>query len=693
MHKFLAITTAVTMAAAAVLPVNAMAQTAPLDAGNAQLAETDYDAMIALGEPVTVRSGPGMEFEEIITLEEGEIVHVSQEQYNDEENATWCYITCEDISGWVLLSALDLDYPEEGYYLFTDYPENELYESDAEYFYEAAPANTSAEAKAVMYDVAFETEEAYDGLAAEESFYIPFEPSLDGERYTPYDETGFQMVQTAPLSTFSADVDTASYANVRRMIIDGYGVTGIPEDSIRAEEFVNYFSYDFDGPEDDETFSVSIEASDCPWNEDHELMMIGIRTKDVDVTTIPQNLVFLVDITGSMWDSDKLPLAKKSMIKLLDTLSPEDTISIVTYASGEDLVLSGAHPTERMLGHIKAKINQLEADGSTAGERGLQMAYEVAEDNYIEGGNNRIILMTDGDLNVGISDPDDLERFITEKAKTGVYLSALGFGKGNLRDDAIERLADCGNGNYSYIDSTLEAKKVLIDEAPSTLFTVAGDVKFQIEFNPDTVNAYRLIGYENRRLADTDFKDDTKDAGEIGAGYEMVALYELIPADSDAAISLRYQQNKEDSQNDGKDGGNEGDQNGSIEGDNEGDQDGSTEGDNEGGHTDSQHEADEKGNSLADELGMLSIRWKENGQNKAEEINIIINKDVYTNDPSDAFRFAAAVAEFAQTIRGSENNGNGSLEHVYDILGEIDLDDEYKEEFKYLVRTLIGRED
>lgn len=662
-HKFLAIQTVITISAAAVLPVCALAQTPQpvqsdlIDALDAQDTETDYDAMTALGEQVIVRSGPGMEFEEIDTLPEGEVVHVSQEQFNNEEQATWCFITYGSVSGWVLLSVLDIDYPEEGYSPIVDDWEEEVYESAINALYEPLPADTGAESNAVMYDMKVESEEAYNGYASEEAYwefaetypYIPYGSPLDGETYTEYDETGFSLVQTAPLSTFSADVDTASYANIRRMIIDGYGMTEIPKDAVRAEEFVNYFSYDLNAPKDDETFSVTMEASACPWNPDHDLMMIGIRTKEIDVTKIRQNLVFLIDISGSMWDTDKLPLAKKSLIKLLDTLTPEDTISIVTYASGEDLVLSGAHPTERMLGHIKAKINQLEAEGSTAGEKGLQMAYEVAAENYIEGGNNRIILMTDGDLNVGISDPDDLERFITEKAKTGVYLSALGFGEGNLRDDAIERLADCGNGNYSYIDSTLEAKKVLIDESPSTLFTVAGDVKFQVEFNPQAVNAYRLIGYENRRLADTDFKDDTKDAGEIGAGYEMVALYELIPADSDAAISLRYQQDKKE--------------NADVE------------------------------DAFTDELGMLSIRWKENGQNKAEEMNVIINKDVYTEEASDAFRFAAAVAEFAQTIRGSENNGEGSLQHIYDTLDTIDLDDEYKEEFKYLVRTLIGRED
>ncbi|MBR3403476.1 MAG: von Willebrand factor type A domain-containing protein [Parasporobacterium sp.] len=636
LQKYLAITLTALLAAAFVVPAGASDPAAVITAG---FTETDYDAMTALGESVTVWAEPGKE--EIGTIADGELVHVSREWYDANKNVTWCYITCGDISGWVLLSVLDLDFPAEGYVRF-----EEMWEEEVEMLYAPSAVETG------LYDMAVESEAAYNGSMAKEAYWEPTEmypypfPEfyLEGETYEEYEETGFQLVESAPLSTFSADVDTASYANIRRMIMDGYGVLQIPEDAVRAEEFVNYFSYDFDKPEDGEMFSASVEASVCPWNESHNLLMIGIRAKDENVKEIRQNLVFLVDISGSMWSNDKLPLAKKGMLKLLDTLTPEDTISIVTYASGEDLVLDGVHPTERNLGHIKARINQLEADGSTAGEKGLQMAYEVAKENYIEGGNNRIILMTDGDLNVGISDPDDLERFITEKAKTGIYLSALGFGEGNLRDDVIERLADCGNGNYSYIDSALEAKKVLIDEAASTLFTVANDVKFQIEFNPEAVNAYRLIGYENRRLADTDFRDDTKDAGEIGAGFEMVALYELIPADSDAAINLRY------------------------------------------GQTESEE------NDFSDELGVLSIRWKGTGSEEAEEKSIIINKDVYTDNPTNAFRFAASVAEFAQTLRGSDNNGTGSLEHVYDILQELDLDDEYKEEFKYLVRTLLGRE-
>lgn len=655
LHKILAITMTAAMTAAAVLPVWALDQAAGPEVSDAEFTEADYDAMIALGETATVWSDPGFSSPETGILDEGELVHVSQEWFDPEEQITWCFITCGDTSGWVLLSVLDTEYPEDGYPV-PEVEDYDMYYEEAAYYEQTAPAGN---AKTEVYDAMTEAEVLDDGLGlamsdtywdpADDYFYWDPQPSLDGEKYAEYDETGFQLVQAAPLSTFSADVDTASYANIRRMIMDGYEAMQIPEDAIRAEEFVNYFSYGLSEPEDGDMFSVSIEASACPWNKDHDLMMVGIRAKEEDVESIRQNLVFLIDISGSMDSSDKLPLAKKSIIRLLETLSPEDTVSIVTYASGEDLVLSGAHPTERMLGHIKAKINQLYADGSTAGEKGLQMAYEVAKDNYIEGGNNRIILMTDGDLNVGISDPDELEKFITEKAKTGVYLSALGFGDGNLRDDAIERLADCGNGNYSYIDSALEAKKVLIDEAASTLFTVAGDVKFQVEFNPEAVNAYRLIGYENRRLADTDFRDDTKDAGEIGAGYEMIALYELIPADSDAAISLRYQQEETG-------------------------------------------EKEDKDSDFADELGVLSIRWKEAGRDKAEEEEYIITKDVFTDDPTDAFRFAAAVTEFAQVLRGSENKGSGSLEHVYDILQEIDLDDEYKEEFKYLVRTLIGRE-
>jgi len=430
LHKILAITVTAAMTTAALLPVWASDQAVQPDITDAEFTETDYEAMTALGETVTVRTGPGFSYTEVCILSDGELVNVSREWFDPEEQITWCYITCGDISGWVPLSVLDTEFPEDGYH----YPP--VVEYDIEY-YEAAPS--AADGKMAVYEALEETGVMDNGLAMSdayldpepESFYWDPEPSLDGEKYAEYDETGFRLVQAAPLSTFSADVDTASYANIRRMIMDGYEAAQIPEDAVRAEEFVNYFSYGLSEPEVGEMFSVYVETSVCPWNEGHDLMMIGIRAKEEEVESIRQNLVFLIDISGSMDSSDKLPLAKKSIIRLLDTLSPEDTVSIVTYASGEDLVLSGVHPTERMLGHIKAKINQLYADGSTAGEKGLQMAYEVAKDNYIEGGNNRIILMTDGDLNVGISDPDELEKFITEKAKSGVYLSALGFGKGN----------------------------------------------------------------------------------------------------------------------------------------------------------------------------------------------------------------------------------------------------------------------
>ena len=344
-QKYLAITLTALLAAAFVVPAGASDPAAVITAG---FTETDYDAMTALGESVTVWAEPGKE--EIGTIADGELVHVSREWYDANENVTWCFITCGDISGWVLLSVLDLDFPAEGYVRV-----EEMWEEEVEMLYAPSAVETG------LYDMAVESEAAYNGSMAKEAYWEPTElypyiPFPDGETYEEYEETGFQLVESAPLSTFSAAVDTASYANIRRMIMDGYGVLQIPEDAVRAEEFVNYFSYDFDKPEDGEMFSASVEASVCPWNESHNLLMIGIRAKDENVKEIRQNLVFLVDISGSMWSNDKLPLAKKGMLKLLDTLTPEDTISIVTYASGEDLVLDGVHTTERNLGHIKYLI-------------------------------------------------------------------------------------------------------------------------------------------------------------------------------------------------------------------------------------------------------------------------------------------------------------------------------------------------
>ena len=343
-----------------------------------------------------------------------------------------------------------------------------------------------------------------------------------------------------------------------------------------------------------------------------------------------------------MLDDNKLPLLKKSFLQLLDNLDEEDTVSIVTYANGVETVLDRVKCDDKDI--IRDAIDDLEAGGGTNGEGGIQRAYEIAERGFIEGGNNRVILATDGDLNIGISEPDQLEKLITEKKESGVYLSVLGFGMYNIRDDNMERLADCGNGNYAYIDSLLEAKKVLVEEMGSTLLTVANDVKLQVEFNPAKVNSYRLIGYENRLMAASEFRDDTKDAGEIGAGHSVVALYELIPADSEQAVTLKYQ---EQPQNEGAD---------------------------------------------TDEFATLFVRYKEPGEETAAEKDYPVTEESFTETPDDDFRFAAAAAEFALILKDSEYKGESSLEHLSAILKEISLDDEYRQEMSYLVRRLEGQD-
>lgn len=340
------------------------------------------------------------------------------------------------------------------------------------------------------------------------------------EEYNYIKENGYTAVSSAPLSTFSADVDTASYTNVRRMIDDGVDV---PPDAVRIEEFINYFDYDYADPADGEPFAVHTELSDCPWNDETELLMVGINTKGFDAVLDERpamNLVFLIDVSGSMYDDNKLPLVQKSFSMLTDNLTAADRVSIVTYAGSDEVVLEGADGNDRK--KILRAINDLEAGGSTAGAAGINTAYDIAQKYFIDGGNNRVILATDGDLNVGLSSESELTRLIEEKRESGVFLSVLGFGTGNYKDNRLEALADYGNGNYSYIDSEKEAKKVLVDEMSGTLFTVAKDVKFQLEFNPANVKGYRLIGYENRVMAAEDFNDDTKDAGEIGDRKSVV---------------------------------------------------------------------------------------------------------------------------------------------------------------------------
>ncbi|MBR4764154.1 MAG: VWA domain-containing protein [Lachnospiraceae bacterium] len=481
---------------------------------------------------------------------------------------------------------------------------------------------------------------ATEGCYAIEDYCIyPYFPEYNTESYDKPDENGFFLSQTQPLSTFAADVDTASYANVRRMIENGYCADDIDPDAVRPEEFINYFKYNLNSPKKGEKFGVTTEVSVCPWNEDHQLMFVGVKAEDQLDGEIPEsNLVFLIDVSGSMSDSNKLPLLQKAFKEMVDNLPGEGTVSIVTYASQEEVILDGVDMSKKR--EIKNAIGRLSAGGCTAGERGMEMAYEIAAENFIEGGNNRVIMATDGDLNVGISDPDELEKFIEKKKDSGIFLSVLGFGTGNYKDNKLERLADCGNGNYAYIDSLTEAKKVLVDEMSSTLVTVAKDVKFQIEFNPTQVNGYRLIGYENREMDAVDFNDDTKDGGEIGAGHTVVALYEIVPAGSKSAIDLKYQ---------------------TVE------------------------------NNDSDDFATVKIRYKEPDEDKSRLLTYVVDQEAFREKAGDNLAFAGLVSEFAMLLSDSDYAGTVTYRDIMDGYKKIDTTDDYKDEFISLVRMVEKR--
>lgn len=468
-------------------------------------------------------------------------------------------------------------------------------------------------------------------------------PDWNTEEYSALEEPGFKAVANDPLSTFSADVDTASYSNLRRMIEDGYTLMEIPEGAVRIEEMLNYFSYDYKLPEKKEPFGVTTVIGDCPWNQEAKLLQIGLKTQEIDFSEAPDsNLVFLLDVSGSMYTDDKLPLLQKALRMLVQELGGKDTVSIVTYA-GEDCVVlegeSGSHKEE-----IIAAVSALEAGGSTNGADGIETAYELAERYFIKGGNNRVILATDGDLNVGPSSESELDALIKEKKASGVYLTVLGFGTGNIKDNKMETLADHGNGNYAYIDSVGEAKKVLVEQMGATLVTVAKDVKLQVEFNPAYIKGYRLLGYENRALATEDFDDDTKDAGEIGAGHMVTALYEIVPVDSKQEIpetKLKYQESQTDT----------GVKNG--------------------------------------EWLNLKIRYKEPEEEESILKEYPVKEEDYAKEPSEDFYFAAAVAEFGLILRDSAYKGEASFENVRALLKKVDTDeDDYKDEFVYLVKKL-----
>lgn len=545
---------------------------------------------------------------------------------------------------------------DEDSYAETEEPSSDEYYADdnGEAAGDALPAEESAVASAENKTENGVTEDARSGGGYLESCYdYDMEPAPNSEEYSEWEEKGFTVVMQEPLSTFSADVDTASYSNMRRLIREGYDLDSLPEGAVRIEEMLNYFSYDYNEPVGEEPFGVTTQIGKCPWNVEAELLMIGLKTEDIDYSKTPSsNLVFLLDVSGSMYSEDKLPLLQESFGLLTENLTAKDRVSIVTYAGEDKVVLEGArgNETEKILD----ALDSLEAGGGTYGSKGIETAYELAEENFIKGGNNRIILATDGDLNIGLTSEEELEDLITEKKESGIFLSVLGFGTGNIKDNKMETLADKGNGNYAYIDCLREANKVLVEEMSSTLLTICKDVKFQVEFNPAVVERYRLLGYENRALEKEDFDDDTKDAGEIGAGHSVTALYEIVLKEPLSGMSedeidgLKYREEYQ------KESG-----------------------------------AREVSSATQKEWLTISIRYKRPAANNSEMLSYPVGYESYSDDPSDDFKFAAAVAEFGLLASHSDYPEDASAQNVKKVLKSIDLDDEYKAEFLELVQEAL----
>ncbi|MBN1183069.1 MAG: VWA domain-containing protein [Bacteroidales bacterium] len=496
-------------------------------------------------------------------------------------------------------------------------------------------------------------EEVEDGFmamekAAEPMMDIPVDGDVqpiehNTEEYDRIYENPFKDAKQNPLSTFSIDVDNASYSNVRRYLT---GNQLPPPDAVRIEEMINYFTYDYPDPAGEHPFSIITEVSESPWNSENKLVHIGIQGKKLNYEDLkPCNLVFLVDASGSMEDENKLPLLKKGLKMLIENLSSKDRIAIVAYAGAAGLVLPSTEATNE--NKITKALESLTAGGSTAGGEGIELAYKVAKENLIENGNNRVILCTDGDFNVGTSSTGDLVRMIEEKRKDGIYLTICGFGMGNYKDNRMEQISNAGNGNYFYIDNIKEAQKVFVKEMRANLFTIAKDVKIQIEFNPAIVKAYRLIGYENRVMANEDFEDDTKDAGELGAGHTVTALYEIIPVGSSQKVpttgDLKYQ--------------------------------------------------DTKLNDNAASSGeMMTVKFRYKPIKSDESILIeqpIPDKSEKLEASSDNFRFSAAVAGFGMLLRGSEFKGDATYDMVLNLAkGSKGKDEEgYRTELVNLIET------
>lgn len=471
-------------------------------------------------------------------------------------------------------------------------------------------------------------------------------PESDTESYDLIVENPFVSPKNEALSTFSIDVDNASFSNARRFLESG---ALPPKDAVRIEEFINYFDYDYPQPTDSHPFSVNTEVASCPWNDQHKLVHIGLQGKKLNYEDIkPCHLTFLIDVSGSMQDQNKLPLLKKSFGMLLTQLSEKDRVAIVVYAGAEGVALPSTSCADKQ--KIAEAFEKMTAGGGTAGGAGIELAYKIAQENLIKGGNNRVILATDGDFNVGQSSTSELVRMIEEKRKLGIFLTVLGFGDGNYNDAMLEQLSNKGDGNYYYIDRPQEAEKVFVKQMRATMFTIAKDVKIQVEFNPTKVQAYRLIGYENRKLNKEDFNDDTKDAGELGAGHTVTAIYEIIPVGIKSEFlkdvdALKYQ--------------------------------------NQGNHS----------AANSDELMTVKLRYKKPSEDTSILLSTVIKNNSQTYDKaSENFRLSAAVAEFGLLLRESEFKKNASYQQCLEILDKAQGKDEngYRHELWSMVKNASG---
>ncbi|MEO7444506.1 MAG: von Willebrand factor type A domain-containing protein [Ferruginibacter sp.] len=490
----------------------------------------------------------------------------------------------------------------------------------------AANINVEADLKASVSGVKIRSiRPTYDMAQGNTAFYSPsgsaeFETEYNTEGYDNIVENGFLKTSENPLSTFSIDVDAASYSNVRRFIKNGQLP---PAGAVRTEEMINYFKYNYPQPKGEDPFAFKTEMAECPWNANHRLLLVGMQGKQIPVENLPaSNLVFLIDVSGSMSAFNKLPLVKSSLQLLTAQLREQDKVSIVVYAGAAGLVLAPTPGSEKI--KIADAINNLSAGGSTAGGEGIQLAYKIANQQFLKEGNNRVILCTDGDFNVGMSSDDDMVRLIEKERGTGIFLTVLGYGMGNYKDNKMQQLADKGNGNHAYIDGPEEAKKVLVNEFGGTLFTIAKDVKLQLEFNPELVQGYRLIGYENRMLKKEDFNDDKKDAGELGSGHTVTALYEIIPAGETSP----YLKNVDKLKYLG---------------------------------TPSVFSK----TIFTHELLTLKFRYKtpQGNMSKMLEYPVMDNHTAFENSSAD-FRFAAAVSEFGMLLRHSEYKSAGGYDHM-----------------------------